>query len=83
LRGHVRGTLVEEGWGAEHGYPALILDPGGRRVDVDVFESADLPAHWLRLDAFEGAGYRRVNTTVSTAAGALDAFIYVLATDPV
>ena len=82
LRGHVRGTLVEEGWGAEQGYPALILDPAGRRVDVDVFESPDLPAHWLRLDAFEGSGYRRVATTVATAGGALDAFIYVLASEP-
>ncbi len=47
------------------------------------FESADLPRHWLRLDAFEGEGYRRVVTRVSTPEGDLDAWIYVLAAEPV
>ena len=46
---------------------------------MDVFESLDLPEHWSRLDAFEGAGYERVSTTVSTPAGDIEAFIYVLA----
>jgi hypothetical protein len=27
FRGHVRGTLVNAGWGAGLGYPALVLDP--------------------------------------------------------
>ena len=79
LAGRVRGSLVQEGWGAELGYPGLILDAGGPLVEVDVFESSALPHHWHRLDAFEGPGYRRVATDVSTAEGVLPASIYVLA----
>ena len=30
LVGHVRGSLVDAGWGAKLGFPALILDPDGR-----------------------------------------------------
>ena len=77
--GRVFGTLVEAGWGATLGYPALALHPDGAAIAVHVFESADLPAHWARLDSFEGPGYSRVVTTVSTLAGDIAASIYVLA----
>jgi gamma-glutamylcyclotransferase (GGCT)/AIG2-like uncharacterized protein YtfP len=77
--GHVNGMLVHVGWGADLGYPALLLGPDGSDIRVDVFESVDLPAHWDRLDAFEGPGYRRVVTTVRTSVGDVDASIYVLA----
>ena len=77
--GQVCGHLREEGWGAALGFPGLVLDPAGPRVDVQVFESDDLGAHWERLDAFEGDGYRRVVTEVITAEGAVVAHIYVLA----
>jgi len=76
--GTVRGKLIEIGWGAALGYPGLILDPLGPPVDVHIFESPDLPKHWRRLDAFEGEGYRRVVTKVSTKDGELDASIYVI-----
>ncbi|MEM9681925.1 MAG: gamma-glutamylcyclotransferase [Pseudomonadota bacterium] len=79
-QGTVRGQLVEAGWGADMGYPGLILDPSGPVVDVFIFESPDLPNHWSRLDAFEGAGYRRVITQASTADGVLDVSIYVIDT---
>ena len=78
LPGHVSGMLVDAGWGAGFGYPALVLHPDGSAIRVDVFESVDLPAHWTRLDAFEGPGYQRVATTVRTPTGEVDAFIYVL-----
>jgi gamma-glutamylcyclotransferase (GGCT)/AIG2-like uncharacterized protein YtfP len=78
LPGRVYGTLVDAGWGAGLGYPALVLDPRGTAIDVFVFESADLPGHGSRLDEFEGPGYRRVATTVHTAAGDLEASVYVL-----
>lgn len=77
--GKVTGALREEGWGAALGYPGLVLDPDGAEVEVQLFQSADLPQHWSRLDAFEGEGYRRVATSVRTAEGELDAYIYVLA----
>lgn len=79
--GIVNGKLVAEGWGAELGYPALILEDG-QPVEVQLFESADLPAHWQRLDAFEGEGYRRVAVTVTTDTGTIDAWIYVTAATP-
>jgi gamma-glutamylcyclotransferase (GGCT)/AIG2-like uncharacterized protein YtfP len=75
-QGTVRGTLYESGWGASEGYPGLVLDPLGPVVEVELFESVDLRDHWPRLDAFEGAGYRRVVTQVRTADGAWDAWIY-------
>ena len=78
LTGHVDGILVDAGWGASLGYPALVLDSAGSAIAVDVFESIDLPAHWARLDAFEGPGYQRVVTTVRTSTGDVDASIYVL-----
>ena len=80
-QGTVRGTLVSAGWGAQLGYPALVLDPRGSAVEVYLFESSELPDHWPRLDAFEGAGYRRVVTQVQTANGEVNAWIYVLASD--
>ena len=76
--GQVYGTLVDAGWGAGLGYPALILHPHGSAIDVHVFESVDLQVHWPRLDEFEGPGYQRVVTTVRTPAGDVDASIYVL-----
>ena len=78
-RGTVKGKLFPSGWGAAVGFPGLILDPLGLSVDVDLFESADLPEHWARLDEFEGSGYRRVVTTVKTEEGERSAWIYVLA----
>lgn len=78
-QGTVRGRLLQSGWGAALGYPGLELADDGSEIDVFVFQSADLPAHWGRLDAFEGKGYRRALTTVRTEHGEIEAFIYVLA----
>jgi len=75
----VRGVLIELGWGADYGYPALRLDESGAEVAVEVFESTDLPALWSCLDEFEGPGYERVVATIQTASGEIDASIYVLA----
>jgi gamma-glutamylcyclotransferase (GGCT)/AIG2-like uncharacterized protein YtfP len=76
--GEVYGRLLEAGWGAALGFPALILDPDGSAIAVQVLESSDLPAHRPRLDHFEGTGYRRVLTTVRTPTGDVEACIYVL-----
>ena len=48
LGGSVRGVLVQQGWGAALGYPALILDFLGPAMEVQIFESADLASHWAR-----------------------------------
>jgi len=65
------------------GYPGLILDRQSPLVEVDLFESEDLPDHWQRLDEFEGPGYQRVVTFVQTADGEVEASIYVLASDAI
>src|SRR5215831_9217257 len=78
-RGTVQGKRVEAGWGAAIGFPGLILDPTAPSVEVDLFESSELPDHWSRLDEFEGPGYQRVATQVRTEEGELTAYIYVLA----
>lgn len=77
--GTVRGRRFESGWGAALGYPGLVLDEHGEVVEVQLFESPDLPAHWQRLDEFEGAGYQRVTVAVALAGETLPASIYVLA----
>lgn len=77
--GTVNGDLQDEGWGATHGCPGIILNPAGTKVSVHLFESADLPAHWERLDAFEGSGYQRTPVIVETAEGPVEAMIYALA----
>ena len=79
LRGHVHGRLVEVGWGATLGFPALTLDPEGAEIEVEILESRDLPDHWSRLDDFEGPGYERVLTTASTGDGDVEVSIYVVA----
>lgn len=81
LEGRVCGALVQQGWGAALGYPALVLDPDGPAVEVQIFESTDLPSHWSRLDDFEGPGYQRVAVPVETAHGRLEASIYVFRPD--
>jgi gamma-glutamylcyclotransferase (GGCT)/AIG2-like uncharacterized protein YtfP len=78
-KGTVRGWLNPAGWAERVGYPGLVLDPRGPAVEVDLFESADLPEHWARLDAFEGSDYRRALARVSTPGGDVDAWIYVIA----
>jgi gamma-glutamylcyclotransferase (GGCT)/AIG2-like uncharacterized protein YtfP len=78
VEGPRRRTACRRWLGASLGYPALVLDPAGAAIDVNVFESIELPAHWARLDAFEGPGYQRVVTTVHMPTGDVDAYIYVL-----
>lgn len=60
VEGWVTGTLIERGWGAVAGYPALRWSPGGSRVRAFLLTSADLPRQWPRLDRFEGSAYRRI-----------------------
>ena len=65
---------------AELGFPGIVLGGADASVvEVAVLESEALPAHWGRLDAFEGPGHRRTVASVQTAIGELDAAICVLA----
>jgi gamma-glutamylcyclotransferase (GGCT)/AIG2-like uncharacterized protein YtfP len=73
----VRGELVDHGWGAEHGYPAIVLRADGPEVSGLLFSSDVLGDHWAALDAFEGPGYERVRATASTTDGEVEAWVYV------
>ena len=75
----VSGRLVEAGWGAELGYPGLRLIQEGEAIQGSVLTSADLDTFWDELDAFEGAQYERVLTSVTLESGEnLAAFVYAL-----
>lgn len=78
-RGTVRGRLVDSGWGAALGYPAIVLDDEAGMVPGHVLTSEDLSERWHELDEFEGPGYRRTRTTVQVGGGRIvEAFVYVL-----
>jgi len=68
-RGWVTGELLERGWGAAMGYPALRWCPEGKEVDAFMFISPELPEHWHRLDEFEGLEYKRILAPFWTADG--------------
>ena len=75
----VKGTLLQEGWGAVVGYPGIVLDELGGEVHGFIFSSEALSAHWARLDAFEGDGYERVVTSAELGDGTVvKAHIYAL-----
>lgn len=78
VQGTVRGILVNMGWGADLGYPAIMLEDVDETVAVWIFEAADLPGHWARLDAFEGEQYARVVTQANTDLGPLPVSIYAI-----
>lgn len=80
LTGTIHGRLVSEGWGASMGYPALVLAEDAPPVEVQIFESVDLPGHWTRLDDFEGPEYQRATVIAQTPAGELLVSVYVLRT---
>ncbi len=68
--GFVRGDLFRKGWGMHVGFPAMTWDPESRnRINVQVFTSEDLSAHWDRLDDFEGEDYLRILVPVEGLAG--------------
>lgn len=77
--GYVNGSLEEKGWGAEMGYPGIVLDNSGNRVSGYLFSSENLAANWKVLDDFEGAEYQRVSVTVTTDSGReVQSWIYML-----
>lgn len=65
--GHVAGSLLNKGWGAEMGYPGIVLDDSGNRVQDFLLISENLHNHWQVLDDIEGAEYERVPVNVMNA----------------
>lgn len=78
-KGSVRGHLLQAGWGAEQGYPGIIIDPSAEPVDGLVLTSDQLSRQWPRLDEFEGVEYERVLARVVLATGDIvEAHLYQL-----
>ncbi len=75
----VTGKLHQEGWGATMGYPAIVLDKNGDKVEGFLFSSDNFAAHWHELDEFEGEAYERVISKVKLKDKTIvDAYIYAL-----
>jgi len=75
----VTGILREEGWGAEMGYPGIIIDKQGEEVKGFLFTSQNLSPHWENLDKFEGEAYSRIQAKVKLENGRMtNAYIYTL-----
>lgn len=75
----VKGHLMEHGWGAEMGYPCIVLDEAGEDINGYIFSSDNLDKYWDELDDFEGAEYKRVLAEVHrNDASLIEAYIYVL-----
>jgi gamma-glutamylcyclotransferase (GGCT)/AIG2-like uncharacterized protein YtfP len=77
----VRGRLLQEGWGAEQGYPGIVLDESAGSVAGHVLTSDALDREWNRLDEFEGMQYQRVLAKVQLESGeSVEAYVYQLRT---
>lgn len=68
-KGWVTGELLERGWSAAMGYPALRWCPEGGEIEAYLLVSDELPGFWKRLDEFEGLEYKRIWVPFWTADG--------------
>ena len=79
LEATITGTLQQKGWGAEMGYPGIVLDKEGDKVEGFLFSSENLTGNWFKLDEFEGEAYERVLTKAKLNDGSfVDAYVYAL-----
>ena len=79
LKATITGSLQQKGWGAEMGYPGIVLDKEGDKVEGFLFISEKLAGNWLKLDEFEGKAYERVLTKAELKDGSfVDAYVYAL-----
>jgi gamma-glutamylcyclotransferase (GGCT)/AIG2-like uncharacterized protein YtfP len=75
----VRGHLIQEGWGADQGYPGIVVNESAGSVPGFLLTSDALHSEWNRLDAFEGAEYERVLAKVQLDGGhVVEAYLYQL-----
>ncbi len=75
----VKGYLIPQGWGADMGYPGIVLDDNGDEIQGYIFYSDKLNDHLEELDFFEGEQYERVMTKVFTKDGmGVEAYVYVI-----
>ena len=74
------GELQDKGWGAELGFPGIVLKADAPTVHGFVFFSENLAQHWAVLDEFEGEGYVRSPVPASLVATGeqIDTWVYSL-----
>jgi gamma-glutamylcyclotransferase (GGCT)/AIG2-like uncharacterized protein YtfP len=78
-QGSVRGHLVQDGWGAEQGFPGIVVDESANLVAGYLLTSEALDREWDRLDQFEGSQYQRVLAKVQLDGGqVVEAYVYQL-----
>jgi Gamma-glutamyl cyclotransferase, AIG2-like len=71
--------LHEEGWGADMGYPGIVLNSEGDEIEGFLFTSENLASSWFELDEFEGKEYERVLTKVKLGDESfVDAYVYTI-----
>jgi gamma-glutamylcyclotransferase (GGCT)/AIG2-like uncharacterized protein YtfP len=76
LSARVRGQHRKDGIGEGGIYPGFVPDSAGPEHDVLLFVSSDLPAHWARLDAFEGKDYARLAILAEVDGRQVEAWVY-------
>ncbi|MEN8813821.1 MAG: gamma-glutamylcyclotransferase family protein [Glaciecola sp.] len=75
----LKGTLLNEGWGADQGFPGIVPSDEGEEVTGFVFSSNHLSEYWSMLDEFEGAGYERQLVQVKLNNNKwVEAYVYAL-----
>ena len=76
----ITGTLQQKGWGAEMGYPGIVLNNNTKdKVEGFIFSSENLIDNWTQLDEFEGDEYKRVLIKATLNDGTyVNAYIYAL-----
>jgi gamma-glutamylcyclotransferase (GGCT)/AIG2-like uncharacterized protein YtfP len=79
----LKGTLLQEGWGAAMGCPGIVPTENGDEVEGFVLSSAYLADYWPMLDELEGEGYERVAVKVKVnGTHELEAYVYALNRHP-
>ena len=75
----VIGSLQNKGWGAELGYPAIVLSTEGEDIQGFLFSSEGLTNFWPTLDEFEGQAYERIITNAKLEnENLVETYIYAL-----
>lgn len=75
----LKGTLLQEGWGAAMGCPGIVPTENGDEVEGFVLSSDHLSDYWPMLDELEGEGYQRVAVKVMVnGIHEVEAYVYAL-----
>ncbi len=74
----VKGRMVNQGWGADLGFPALVVDDDGDWIQGWALKSTDLSSYFSALDQFEGDEYQRTAVAVTLENDeVVKAFVYL------